>query len=188
VGVPSVKGLSLVSWLTSFDRLFGEQRSAQLRARLPPEIADVLRAGLDEQAWYPIAWFAALCAAGREVTGGGTDMIVAVARDAAASEFSGIHRVVVLFMSPQRLLRTASRVFRRYYSHGSVSTMPIGKTGAEVRWSACAGFDENLWHDCWTAAAVAVSMCGAQDVRAELIHGGSPTDDHSTVVFRWKAP
>ena len=80
----------------------------------------------------------------------------------------------------------ASRVFGRYYSQGAVRAIALGRTGAEVRWSGCAGFDENLWNDCWTAATVAVEMCGAQDVRSELIDGGKAGDEHAVVVYRWR--
>jgi hypothetical protein len=180
-----VKGLSLTHWLQSFERLHGAEMTATLQARLPADLRGAIDHGLDPSEWYPLEWFRALCAAGREVTGEGLEMITRVARISAAAEFAGIHRLLVLFVSPQRLLRIAARLFGRYYSSGSVTTAPRGLAGAEVRWVDCAGFDENLWRDCWTATMVVIEMCGGKDVQLEPVAGGGDGDDHATVIFTW---
>jgi len=185
-GLPHVKGLSLLFWWESFGRLEGAAAAEALLRELPPELVATIRAGFQVHAWYPIEWFRALCAGARLVTGEGLGLITRVARTSAASEFAGVHRVLVLFLSPQRLLRAASRVFERYYTEGQVTSTARGKNGAEVRWSGCLGFDQNLWHDSWAAAVVLIEMCGGRDVLMEHMFGGQDGDAHATVVFYWQ--
>jgi hypothetical protein len=182
---PRVKGLSLTHWLRSFEQLYGEQVARELRDRAPETTAAALRRGIDPNEWYPVAWYRDLCATGQQVTGEGVEMIIKVARRSAAAEFSGVHRLLVLFVPPQRLLRIAARLFRRYYAQGSVKTVPRGPNGAEARWVGCVGFDANLWQDCFAATIVVIEMCGGRDVQMRLIDGGGDGDEHATVLFRW---
>jgi hypothetical protein len=183
---PRVKGLSLFHWMQSFERLYGRAVTDDLLARLAPDVAQIARLGFDATAWYPVEWYRSMCAAGRGATGEGLDTITRVARVSASSEFSGVHRVLVLFLSPQRLLRASARVFERYYTEGQVVCLARGKNGAEVRWSGCLGFDHNLWQDCWTATTVLIEMCGGKNVVMERMFGGHDGDEHATVVFYWQ--
>jgi len=174
-----------VHWLDAFDRLHGAEASSQLREALPHDVSDAIGAGLHNDDWYPLAWFAAMLRAARDQLGGGIDTIETIARASAKAEFSGIHRVLLLFVTPQLLLKISKRVFDRYYTHGSVRSTPIGKREAEVTWTGCRDFDENLWHDCFTAAAVAVEQCGAHEIEWELVEGGGESET-ATVHYRWR--
>jgi hypothetical protein len=183
---PTVKGLSLQHWLQSFARIYGPERTEALRARLSSECSAALREGFDGKAWYPVAWYREMCAAAQQVTGEGLLAIARVARMSATSEFSGVHRVLLLFVSPQRLLSIAARVFGRYYSEGSVEAASRGSNSAQVRWIGCTGFDESLWHDTFHASTVAIELCGGKNVSFDLISGGRDGEDQATVVFSWR--
>jgi hypothetical protein len=184
-GVARVRGLSLHHWTDSFERVYGRARLAELQAELGAELGAAMRATFDDDKWYPIEWYRQMCAAARTVSGEGLDAIAKVARASATSEFSGVHRVLLLFVSPQRLLTTAARVFERYYSEGSVEASARGKHSAQVRWSGCLGFDENIWHDTFHATVVVIEMCGGKHTRFEIYAGGRDSDSHATVVFSW---
>jgi hypothetical protein len=183
---PQVRGLSLQHWLDAYERVYGAARATGVRQHLPAEVRSALHVGLEPEAWYPLGWYRQALALGREHAGDGLPAIERVARVAAASEFSGIHRVLVLFVSPMRLLRHAGRVFGRYYSHGSVTTVARGTHAAEVHWQGCAGFDENLWHDTLAATAVICEICGGKDVQREVVRGAGHHDEHAAVVYRWR--
>jgi hypothetical protein len=91
----------------------------------------------------------------------------------------------LLFVSPQRLLQTAARVFERYYTDGSVMAQGRGPTSALVRWTGCRGFDQNLWHDTFHASVVIIEMCGGKQVTFEIQSGGRDGDEQASVVFDW---
>jgi hypothetical protein len=184
-GEPQVKGLSLRHWLEAFSQLYGRERVEGLKQRLDPAVAGRLGA-IDAGAWYPVSWYRAMCAAARAETGGGLEAIGRIARASASAEFSGIHRVLLLFVSPQRLLTASARVFERYYTHGSVEATSRGRRSATVRWLGCHGFDENLWHDTFHASAVVIEMCGGKHVTFAVQHGGGDGDTHAQVVFDWR--
>lgn len=182
---PRVRGLSLAQWLAAFQRLHGDAAREQLMAALPDEVREGLGQELLDDGWYPISWWAAMLAGARAIAGDDPATIEELARDSATREFSTVHRILLLFVSPQRLLDIARRVFSRYYSAGWVESLPTGKSEAQVRWGGCRGFDANIWHDCFTAAAVAVEQCGARDVEWEVLDGAGDAE-HATVHFRWR--
>ncbi len=184
-GAPKARGLSLLHWLQSFEKHYGADARAEMLSRVPGEARVAIEAGLDSAGWYPLSWYSALLSAARDVAAGGVDVVETLARTSAKAEFTGIHRVLLLFVSPQRLLRISRRVFDRYYTHGCVETIARGRTEADVRWSGCRGFDDNIWHDCFVAAAVAVELCGAKDVEWTITKGAGNAED-ATVHYRWK--
>jgi hypothetical protein len=182
---PRVRGLSLRHWLSSLERLHGADTRRALVAELPDDASGAIGDGLRDDGWYPLAWWSAMLAGARAEIRDDLAVIEELARHSSRSEFSTVHRILLLFVTPQHLLRISRRVFSRYYDHGWVESLPVGRREAQVRWGGCRGFDDNIWHDCFTASAVAVEQCGAREVSWEIVDGGGE-QECATVHYRWR--
>jgi hypothetical protein len=185
--MPRIKGLGALGILRSIKRLLGDEVHRRVVAELPGEIGERARDGtLIAAGWYPLSDYSALHALAQRHTRQGPELARALSRDAVLQDFRGIYSVLTFVLSPQFLVKRSPGIFSRYFDTGRVE-VPEARPGfARARFSACTGFDHNLWEDSLGGTLALLEACGAGDLQLTVHSGGGDGDDHLEASTTWK--
>ena len=184
---PRYKGTGIKSFVAALSALRGDDVVARVIARLPADFSEAWSYGkVLASGWYPLRWYAALHASAQVVTSEGPLLSRAVGAEAMRQDMSGVYRLLLFVMSPQRLLGQAARAFGTYYTHGTMRITDSGSGFANAVWEGCRGFDGNLWMDVLGSCETAMALCGAKDLRARFVNGGREGDQTAELRALWK--
>jgi hypothetical protein len=180
------KGLTLATSLDAIARLCGDDaRAATIAGLSILEARDTVQSGrLQPSAFYPIAWQRDIHTSAQRVTARGRELSRAIGYEGMRQDLLGIHRVIRTLLSPETLVRLGGRMWTSYFSGGHVA-LPICSPGLiRAEFSACHGFDRNLWENIVGSCQAVVESAGGSDVELSTLRGGA--DSPSMVVeARW---
>ena len=183
---PKTKGQNLRTFVTSLRVVEGPHAVAATLERLPAEI----RVGLGSDsilanAWYPVAWYAALHAAAAEATGRGLELARAIGREASRQDFTGIYRILSVVLSPQTVVARAPRVFASFWDTGSARVVEVRHGFVRLEFEGCAGYDARLWEDLSGAVESLIEVTGGRGVQARRLAGGG-SESAMTIEYTWR--
>jgi hypothetical protein len=184
---PQIKGTAIRGILKAVDRLCPPGTIKQMVALLPQEIAPTVEhGGFISAGWYPLAHMRAIFGAAMRATGRDLDLVRELSREATSDDFRGIYRLLTFVLSPEFLMRRSPGIYTRYYDTGSL-TLPVAREGyVEAHYRGCVGFDRVLWADLLEGSATVVEICGAKDLRFQILRGGGDGDEECYVKSEWR--
>lgn len=184
---PQVKGNALRTIEQCFVDLCGaEARAAALRL-----LSDPLRTSFEQKLilasnWYPIGWYRETFAAFRESQHAGTELPREIGRRGVRRDMSAVYKQLLLKMvSPQALLGLSQRLFKSYFDTGAMHILESRAGFVRAAWTACEGWDENLWAELSGSCEVLLEMAGAKHVRLRVVSGGTSADSACEMEARW---
>jgi hypothetical protein len=183
---PQAKGLQFRSFLRALERLRGEGAVSSTLALLPPDLADALRLHtIVTSGWYPLTWYRSMHAATLMATGEGLELTRAISRNAVQDDFRGVYRLIPMALSPQGIFRRAPLVAKLYYDTGTIHVTEAKPGVARGDFIGFRGFDEMLWADIIAGVLGVLELCGAKDLRDEVVSGGKDSPD-MVLEVRWR--
>jgi hypothetical protein len=183
---PRVKGVSFKSVLRALETLHGPSSVEACMSTMPSEVADGFRYGtILASGWYPIGWYRALLAAAQTAAGQGDRALFEIGRQCARQDMTGVYRLGFKLLSPQTVIRLASRLFSNYYDTGECLVVSARVGFVHARWLGCRGFDRRLWSDAFGAAHMFMELAGASNIRSQLAAGGGDGDETAELIAHW---
>ncbi|MGZ3406120.1 MAG: hypothetical protein ACXVAN_06715 [Polyangia bacterium] len=184
---PQIKGTAIRGILTAIDRICPPGTRKKMVALLPDQVAPAVEHdSFISAGWYPLAHCRAIFGAAMQTTGRDIELVRELSREATRNDFRGIYRLLTFVLSPEFLMRRSPGIFHRYYDTGSL-TLPVARTGyIEAHYQGCVGFDKVLWADLLAGSATVLEICGAKDLRFEVLRGGGDGDQECYLKSEWR--
>ena len=184
---PRIKGTAIRGILKAAERLCPPGTLQKVVALLPAQIAPAVEhGGFISAGWYPLAHCRTIFGAVMQATGRDVELVRELSREATRDDFRGVYRLLTFVLSPEFLMRRSPGIFSRYYDTGSL-TVPVARHGyVEAHYRGCVGFDRVLWADIIAGSATVVEVCGAKDLRFQIVRGGGDGDEECDVVGEWR--
>jgi hypothetical protein len=182
-----VKGQQFHSGLVAFTELYDEQFRRDVLRTTPGPGGDSLRDGsLLPSSFYPASWYGAMLRAACALRPEAFNLAREVGRASAARDLKGIYRVVFSALSPETVIKRAPRLFKLFYSGGQVDLLELGPRSARVGYSACYGFDRNIWQDLQGGTEAVFQATGARALVLKAEQGGGDGDSFMVASVVWE--
>jgi hypothetical protein len=184
---PQIKGTAIRGIVTAVDRLCPPGTLAKMVALLPAQVAPAVEhGGFISAGWYPLAHLRSIFGAAMQATGRDVDIVGELSREATKDDFRGIYRLFTFMLSPEFLMRRTPGIFGRYYDTGSL-TVPVARHGyCEAQYRGCLGFDRVLWADAIAGSTAVLEVCGAKELRFDIVRGGGDGDTELDLIGEWR--
>jgi hypothetical protein len=181
VGEPRSKANNFNTCVATLLRLVGDERFAQVVAKLAPETQAIVHRPPLATTWIATRHFAAVIeTAGRELFGSDEAKIVDWARQAVGSDLRTIYRFFIRFMSPSFVIERAARVWSTYtQDNGTMRAVVVGDRICEVYYQGLGAEFVSPLYWAWQRGSIlaAADATGVRNARAETLSGGGHERD-----------
>jgi hypothetical protein len=184
---PRVKGIVFKTSMVTLGELYGPEALEQIKARLPPELAEKLKINVIFTGnWYPLAWYRSLYEASQQVTGVGVELPRLLTLENLKKDLSFVYRMFVRLMSPETVISRAAKLFGSYHDTGTMEILEHRPGWARGRCTGCVGFDRNVWAGILGGCEAALVASGVKQVRMQVTAGGGDGDEEMAFEAFWE--
>lgn len=187
-GHPDVKGLAFRSVLNAIEALHGAECLERTLRNCPAELNEALRyQRVIASGWFPIEWYRGLLSAFTEAVGGDPEAAVRqIGRRALEQDMNTVNRALLRLLSPDTALSAGSRIFKQFYSKGSLRVESIEKGYLRLHLTGCVGFDRNMYVEILGSTERLSELSGAKNTRGRIVGGGRNGSDYATIDVWWE--
>lgn len=183
-----MKGYSLITAFAWMDETLPEEQANRIRQIMGDEMTRDVE-GMDPGGWYSIRYLDAWQRALAEATGASYDklwdLIVDVAGYTARQNLSTVMRLLLKFLTPERLVPQLPRIWTKYFKNAPMPTVQVDRDGGQAT-LALEGFRGLRYPQPAIAGWViaAYDLLGVKSVQVQEVL--SDPADESAENFRWE--
>lgn len=187
-GVPDVKGLAFRGVLSAIEALHGTECLEHTLRNCPTELNEALRyQRVIASGWFPIEWYKGLFSAFTEAVGGDPEAAVRqIGRHTLEHDMNTVNRALLRLLSIETALSAGSRIFKQFYSRGSLRVEAIEKGYLRLHLTGCVGFDRNMYIEILGSTERLSELAGAKSTRGRIVGGGRNGSDYATIDVWWE--
>jgi hypothetical protein len=179
-----VKGTAILGLLQAIARSFGEAGLTATLDAATVEVREAYRFGqIVSIGWYPMAWYRDIHAAAQRGLGADPSLPWRLSHEAVTRDFRGVFQVLIRLLSPETVIRQASRLMLLYFKGGTIEVVETRPGYGHLRLSGWTDFDRNLWSDLQGGIVAVLEARGAKNVNSRVLGGGG--EDGIELEVRW---